>query len=817
MNRFLLPLFACCATLLCTTVCAQNVGIGTSTPTEKLEVAGNLKVTGLSGSGTVNLVVDNDGKLVIGSADIGDITQVTAGIGLTGGGTTGPLTIDLGADNGLTPSADKVQLGGSLIQSTTITQGNYNMTYDLNGTGDFRLVDGGATRLIVEDGGNVGIGAAPSTQLHTTGIARFDGGIEVDGSTVIDDGGGWHRSYGNTGWLNATHGGGLYMTDGTWIRTYNNKSFYQNSGTMRTDGTFQVGSSGSTLNVSNGGNFAYQTNTLFANTSGNVGIGTSGPGQPLDVVGNTRTSGNFIGRIAVEDTRSTNPGPDTYDNEVHYEFKQRAAIGVGGSGTYSGLMTIAPWGDDSGNNHHQLNFNEGGLFWRQGLPNSSTWGSWDELMTESNVNSFVNGDNLGDHNATTTLDMNNYEITEVDKVITRAESDYDKLRVYSSSSYTIGMHSGMTLGYLNDWAMTFTMNNETDRGWVWRDESDAVSDGAMSLTTNGNMYLKGVAELGGNLRRDDHSVGFLEGSYNNVAPNSPYSNPIYTIGSSYNPTNDELSNMYGIGYAHGNFWGSGNNMPGGWGQYVAADGDIRVILDGSNGIVWASSELRATGTDAEIAQVSAMGTSQGSGVVYVGQSSTYGGGMSYDGDGTPTLVGDNDRITFFRRSNGTDTDVMSYSYNSSNVRILGRLVTTGINESSDIRFKENVQGIGNALSTIHGMNGVTYNWKLDDYPERGLEEGKQFGLIAQELEQVVPELVSTDEDGYKSIKYSHIVPILIEAVKELNTELENKDDELCALRDAMESSTAQNDVNLKELNNKIDRLYEMLELSASTD
>ena len=74
-------------------------------------------------------------------------------------------------------------------------------------------------------------------------------------------------------------------------------------------------------------------------------------------------------------------------------------------------------------------------------------------------------------------------------------------------------------------------------------------------------------------RRGDHAVGFLEGSYNNVGGNSVNSNPIYTIGSSYNPTNTALSSMYGIGYSHSNFWGGGKG--GGWGMYVASGGGFR--------------------------------------------------------------------------------------------------------------------------------------------------------------------------------------------------------------------------------------------------
>ena len=85
------------------------------------------------------------------------------------------------------------------------------------------------------------------------------------------------------------------------------------------------------------------------------------------------------------------------------------------------------------------------------------------------------------------------------------------------------------------------------------------------------------------LNRSSSQTGHLVGSYNNVGSNDTHSNPIYTIGSSYNPAQTTLGNMYGIGYASSaasfiSFSGASN-----WGMYVAADGDARVWLDGSTG------------------------------------------------------------------------------------------------------------------------------------------------------------------------------------------------------------------------------------------
>ena len=80
-------------------------------------------------------------------------------------------------------------------------------------------------------------------------------------------------------------------------------------------------------------------------------------------------------------------------------------------------------------------------------------------------------------------------------------SSYDKIRVWDSSSYTIGMHSGQTFGWLNDYAMTFTMNNESDRGFLWRDTSDSSAQGAMALTTNGNLCVGSAIAVGGQTTR----------------------------------------------------------------------------------------------------------------------------------------------------------------------------------------------------------------------------------------------------------------------------------------------------------------------------
>jgi hypothetical protein len=151
--------------------------------------------------------------------------------------------------------------------------------------------------------------------------------------------------------------------------------------------------------------------------------------------------------------------------------------------------------------------------------------------------------------------------------------------------------------------------------------------------------------------------------------------------------------MYGIGYSHGNFT---SILTGGWGMYVASDGDARIGLNGSNG------NIKCTG--------------------YI----TAGG------------------------------NVTAYS---------------------DIRGKENIKRIENPLERIEKMNGYIYNKKEE--PTK-----KYTGVVAQELLEVLPEVVEGNEkDGY-AVAYGNFAGIFIEAIKELKAQLQvekSRNDRLEAL------------------------------------
>jgi hypothetical protein len=102
----------------------------------------------------------------------------------------------------------------------------------------------------------------------------------------------------------------------------------------------------------------------------------------------------------------------------------------------------------------------------------------------------------------------------------------------------------------------------------------------------------------------------------------------------------------------------------------------------------------------------------------------------------------------------------------------GTITATDFDSTSDVNFKKDIIRIENSLETVEKLNGVKFTWKSNDK--------KSIGVIAQEVEKVLPELVSQNET--KSVNYNGIVGVLIEAVKELSAEVKELSAEVQELK-----------------------------------
>jgi len=97
---------------------------------------------------------------------------------------------------------------------------------------------------------------------------------------------------------------------------------------------------------------------------------------------------------------------------------------------------------------------------------------------------------------------------------------------------------------------------------------------------------------------------------------------------------------------------------------------------------------------------------------------------------------------------------------------------------SDLRWKKNITNLSGALDKVLKLRGVGFEWRKDEFSQVKFEEGTQIGFIAQEVEAIIPEIVSTNAEGFKSVAYTNVTAILVEAVKEQQSIIEKQNAEL---------------------------------------
>jgi len=130
------------------------------------------------------------------------------------------------------------------------------------------------------------------------------------------------------------------------------------------------------------------------------------------------------------------------------------------------------------------------------------------------------------------------------------------------------------------------------------------------------------------------------------------------------------------------------------------------------------------------------------------------------------------------RSNSVlDKSNTAYYFDGGNtgdsIRVAGDVVAY---YSSDERLKDNIKPIENALEKVNAISGVTFEWNEKSHKTTGK---KDIGVVAQEIEAVLPELVETRTNGYKAVDYQKLTAVLIESVKELTAKVEALEAKQC--------------------------------------
>jgi hypothetical protein len=154
-------------------------------------------------------------------------------------------------------------------------------------------------------------------------------------------------------------------------------------------------------------------------------------------------------------------------------------------------------------------------------------------------------------------------------------------------------------------------------------------------------------------------------------------------------------------------------------------------------------------------------------------------GMTYQGEfrylrfqvttSNPRISGTHDCVVFYSATNSSFQDIQ----------------VKDVYQYSDREGKVNILPLFNSLDKVKSLNPVSFNWKNDTASLRQNSSSsplQEVGFVAQDVEQVLPDLVILDEEGNKLINYVAVIPILVDAVKELNGKVEKLEQEISLLK-----------------------------------
>lgn len=291
------------------------------------------------------------------------------------------------------------------------------------------------------------------------------------------------------------------------------------------------------------------------------------------------------------------------------------------------------------------------------------------------------------------------------------------------------------------------------------DTLDSVSIG--SDTALAPLYVDGTARITGalvtgasNYQDSSHWLGAIVGG----TMHTTYDNYAFLGGGFYNCA------RYCTAIVGGNnscAHGSNSFVGGGVSNFIGANGDQSAILAG---------ESNSVNGDYSVAA---------------------GYRASVVGDGS-FVFADNSSSSFFestanwqfliRASNGVGINTASPS---EELDVNGDIRCVSLTQTSDARFKKNVRSIDQPLARLMSLHGVRFDWDQEAESAPNLSDQPQIGLIAQEVEQQFPELVATDNQGYKSVDYGKMTAVLLEAVKELQLQNEKLSERVKELEESM--------------------------------
>lgn len=342
------------------------------------------------------------------------------------------------------------------------------------------------------------------------------------------------------------------------------------------------------------------------------------------------------------------------------------------------------------------------------------------------------------------------------------------LQVYDTDVNLLYFYNGATWAGLSASTNFWTFSG----GHIYNNTGTNVGIGITApgdkLEVNGNIRLT----TGGTILAAPSTVG--SGYSITVRGGDPFV-PVGGSGGSVNIL--ATNNMPSNGSGYGNLGTSGAiNLTAGSG-YNSGGGHINITAGQSS--CWSQTsnshaDVNIQGGANLVASDAASINVHGGGTVGVGcPTPNANGGNLILKSGIGTGSGSQGNIQLLNGNVGIGTSAPSSKLEvCGNVRVIGTIVASGsittsaIACPSDFRYKRNIKPLNNAMQKLMLLNGVNYYWKRDEFADMNFNDKLQTGFIAQDVEKLFPEMVFTDDAGYKSIDYSRLTPVLVETIKE---------------------------------------------------
>jgi hypothetical protein len=278
-------------------------------------------------------------------------------------------------------------------------------------------------------------------------------------------------------------------------------------------------------------------------------------------------------------------------------------------------------------------------------------------------------------------------------------------------------------------------------------------------------------------------VGYEAGFFNQASMNT-------FIGFQSGHANTEGTHNTFLGLSAGilNTTGNGNVFLGSKTGYGNKEGENNVYIGVQAGAYFSSGNNNIViGNDAGAGTVYG-GNGVGSNNVILGSEA---GKYAHNGSsnvfiGNQAGYNENGSDLLIIENSSSSTPLVYGNFVSNLFRINGDIEALTVNTPSDIALKKNIVQLADVTEKLNLIRGVYFDWDLSGNIGLSLKEGRQIGIIAQEVEKVYPELVMINDKGFKMVDYSKLTPVLLEAIKEQQQQIDSYKSQLQSLQEKVE-------------------------------